>query len=1432
MKNRLQDIIRFQSERLFEGAVNLDWLLNDPERSGKAASAFVFHGPKYHGVRQEEIGTSHGHNLQDTASFTHAIVRSCIGLDEKPFSLAIAGYGTGKSHLALTLGKLLSGPSSEIAEKILTSLKNADSFIGNKIQELLDGKKPCLTLSLNGMENYDLTAEISKQIVNQLRTHGADLGPVVNLRPRFAEAASRVKIMSSNPELKAAICECTATDNVEAILDRLELQDEKVYDSLCPIFENNGLRIPVYGGESLKDLIDVACNEYCGMDPDKPFISLIVLFDEFGRYAEFATMKRQIAGSGVLQHLFEGIQNNSDKTTFIGFIQFELNSYVQRIAPEFKNDIIRVITRYQNSDKFYLSTNLETLIAHLIEKKQTDIIDLLDSEENQQISSQVMMKINRWFPLSLQYRLWKEPQQFHNIIRKGCWPLSPYSVWLLFYLSAAGRHLQERSALSLLSKRIDDYLDTPVAFEKVFFELTPCNLWSEELLQEFISSEEEGQQGTIAHAYATVLNKHSTRLNTVQKMILQAIVLSAKLAIVSKDKPDAEKALSAFSGVPLPELNEEIKVLHDEFNIIEWDKNFLLFDILGDAVPRTQFLAFLRQRVASAFDENGKAELFVRSISRWCDKTNDLECDFAEVNEISTKEWGYQAVASNLMTLKNHIEFAAENWRKAMGIDQKRGTIIYCYLGPNEDIEKNEIDAIKFLKDVSKRTGQVCIPILVVFIVDDSGEIGRMIAELSVLSDSISEQDKEKFGNLIGSHEEKTRQLLSKSVEIALKQRHYVTSAYNAIEARRLNTFGRELFSAIYKKPLPFNFDGYATKGGQAAISCHQLTLDLLNGKLDFQTCSSKPQKERNRSLNILQHCWDCFNKTTGKIAIPKQSVAHSIVTKWRYILDADDNPFVIAEELKAVCLPPFGANIASAGLLFGVFLAPRRETVFIKLDNGSQVDVSQWLQKDLFRNRVIDLDRIGKAEIINIGEESSQWEILLDDWENEETHLGRIQIYRQAEELRKRISVPPALAYQYKHLEELTANSSLAIEKMNQKRDNAWNQIDKGCKFRNGSDIIWGAASLGKLLKKLENEYEEWTNNEKSDLENDLGRARQYVIGIFSDWLPTLTLRTDNPDQIGEFKHKVGKLLYDNLLLLNLNEQAEELKKWVAEQIRNCQVQADASRLIQEIDIWLTEHSNIFKIKRVAQIRSLIIPGKEFGKKLQTTARKVNLPEMDGIRNRLNDFLNDLKNAEADLSKKANDLWDSEITCFDDIDPLLRNVNDLIATYEGCDNDLEDLSLMQKAIKLFKESYSKLYDFSLDWKQFEALTAKIKTDAGVKYGDNDPPPWDIEETIDVLSEEISEIRKDKAIEWLKPFLNNESRISVMGVKEADGLRSKLLSKSPLLSDEQIEIAQRLAEKAEERCNGLEVEWLYQKFMQLSENAQEIFLSKIGRINI
>ena len=123
--------------------------------------------------------------------------------------------------------------------------------------------------------------------------------------------------------------ECGLTD-VSEVVSKLQEHDETVYGIIHIYLSRLGFPIRAIGDETVKDVIDTVCREYVG--EGSPFSRLVILFDEFGRYAEFATVRSQIAGSGVLQQLFEGIQANADKATFVGFIQFDLNTYVQRMS--------------------------------------------------------------------------------------------------------------------------------------------------------------------------------------------------------------------------------------------------------------------------------------------------------------------------------------------------------------------------------------------------------------------------------------------------------------------------------------------------------------------------------------------------------------------------------------------------------------------------------------------------------------------------------------------------------------------------------------------------------------------------------------------------------------------------------------------------------------------------------------------------------------------------------------------------------------------------------------------------------------------------------------------------------------------------------------------------------------------------------------------
>jgi hypothetical protein len=118
---KIGDLVRFHEERFFEGAVQLRWAQEREAQAQQAARAFVFHGPRYHGASEaEKEGIAGGYRLKDSASLVRDLLKSILdglrGLERNPYALAVAGYGGGKSHFALTCATLLTDPHSAMQQ--------------------------------------------------------------------------------------------------------------------------------------------------------------------------------------------------------------------------------------------------------------------------------------------------------------------------------------------------------------------------------------------------------------------------------------------------------------------------------------------------------------------------------------------------------------------------------------------------------------------------------------------------------------------------------------------------------------------------------------------------------------------------------------------------------------------------------------------------------------------------------------------------------------------------------------------------------------------------------------------------------------------------------------------------------------------------------------------------------------------------------------------------------------------------------------------------------------------------------------------------------------------------------------------------------------------------------------------------------------------
>ena len=100
----LGKILEFRRDLYFEGAVQADWFYSQ-EKAAKVAENFVFHGKQYFGVEDQGAGKKR----IDTISLVEELTEKMSDDHANALTLAIADYGTGKSHLAVTLGQIFSG---------------------------------------------------------------------------------------------------------------------------------------------------------------------------------------------------------------------------------------------------------------------------------------------------------------------------------------------------------------------------------------------------------------------------------------------------------------------------------------------------------------------------------------------------------------------------------------------------------------------------------------------------------------------------------------------------------------------------------------------------------------------------------------------------------------------------------------------------------------------------------------------------------------------------------------------------------------------------------------------------------------------------------------------------------------------------------------------------------------------------------------------------------------------------------------------------------------------------------------------------------------------------------------------------------------------------------------------------------------------------
>ncbi len=1424
---KLAEIVSFRKDLLFNGAVQLSWFEKDRKQAEKAAEHFVFHGPNYHGVVEEDFESSH--KLIDTASFALEILKRMTGeTADEPFTLAVAGYGSGKSHLAITLASLLSNPKSEVAQKILSNLNMADASIGKRVQQIVAkiSEQPYIVVAINGMQDFDLCSEIIRQVLFVLKQHRLDTTVLENLRPRFNSAIKFTEsfFLSLKEDFEERFGKGC---KMEDIINRLKYQDEDTFSNVSYIYEQKmGSPIHAVGQESIHDFIRITKETYCG--PGKPFSGIFILFDEFGRYMEFAVQRPHIAGSGALQQLFEAVQANGDRVFLLCFIQYELKAYISRVAPELREDLNRYVTRYDSVHKVRLSTNLETLMANLLEKKYPDEIDRQLSNMDMSVDT-IQMTMKSCFPDIKNHALWLDENRFRQVIFKGCWPLHPLSTWVLYKLTSVGKSLQQRSAFSFLADVYD-------AFKQVEFTpgrtIRPVDICGEALINEFLASERYGQQGATAQSYMSVLQKYQHELTPSEKVVLKAVLLAAKTGVKVASKEDYLQVLAMFGGIEVEELVNAVHMLEYEYAVLEWNVLLNQYEIAGDAIPRRAFLDNLEAKV-SEIDSQKRARIFRQNYKKWF-QIDIYPTDFGNQNNITTREWNYKVYFTDVSMLGEQIDYALGIWRDSISVDEEKGQLIYCYVGPESKLDTVRESALKMIKaSMEKRNidWNAGAPLAVIFLNDAEGTFGSKIAEYWVLQEQMNEEESQKYINFIHDRISSLEQEIQNQFFELERERQIIFAIDKQITTSRINNMLTQLFEEVYPKRIPFPFDGFHTARGNAAKDCQIFTKELFLGNLDREWLAARSPQQRNRGDSVLVRSWGALGEDGSVRLIPSNEMVRGIIelldSKLQDVEASETQKAMnMGEVIRILCMPPYGCNIASAGLLLALFIGRRKKGLNLMKDNEI-ISFENWLQEAIPGN-FFNLSTLDDTYVVCVSEESlSEWEVLLEEWDLEQTYIGKVKFRNKALKLKERIPVPQIYHYKYKFLHEYANEALHKLNAVNNDITLALEKVEIGIENDDAGTLSWGAALLNKVYNSMQNDDKKWTQEQIHEVAEHLAHARTHTQQCFPKWLKRQT--ANSIANLSKFKHYMLKNVGSNLLELGFDEEKKQLESHVDKVAERIEFIEEVKRTTSDVDN-LVQSNIITNFTPVVELNAWLELVKDFEERLEKAKLRADITkeEIDTAVRKLTNFKNDCQKQLELYKERAAAVFNiSEISTLTDITNWQNEIASLLTIYDGQERDVEDLKLVQKQLSIIERHYQQLDNDMLTEEEFEAVCRRYKEENDNAFGD-DAPPLDNEIIYNSIKKCIAEKRERTSSEWMLRNAIDINEIYKLDAARALQCKTRLQKIPPFLSDQQVKAVNEMIKACDKRLDELEVEGLVEKFNAMSEDNKRNFLRKIA----
>ncbi len=1120
---RLGEVLRFKKELFFEGAVQLDWFYEQRRRVA-AARSFVFHGPEYFGVSQDDV-QSGSHDLVDTCTFTQMLAqRLYADGEENPLIMAVAGYGSGKSHLGLTLATLFSTPpGNDVSQQILKNISDADKAAGQALSETID--RPNLVIALNGMKDFNLTYEILNAARKALRQHNVDESPLREITRAYEVARIFLK---RNFGLYTAEFERAATEvgidlqgaTLATYLESNLDSETSIFEAINKVYQHaTGVTIRWDDGISAGDILGKLQDAFCG---DRGhFNKILILFDEFGRFIEYASESPARAGQSAIQQVFEAIQNAGRNIVFVGFIQSDLKTYLARV--EKSSNIVRYVGRFEASDKVYLSSNLETIFANLIERKDQTTFQTYVRDNSIRAAtnwSQLHSDLINWLPTATGRSLWRDWAKFSKVVLEGTYPLHPVTTWMLANLSS---WLQQRSALTfvnnefeLLSKNeLQDFTEPPV--------IHPIRLIQSDFFTELLRAEEEGrQQSEYCILYNQVLRKHRDKCTEAQLDVLAANLILRIGRFKTGKRHEAVRAISYCLPHATKTIEAALQELENELGVLSFDEAAGCFDFVEDATGARDFRRFIA-RVRSRTAVLPSLAFQSAELRKQLGLDTSAVTSFGHRKSIRTQEWQFSQDVVHAPDLDARaIRSFRNDWLGSTSPEKAKGRLTWVYLSPDDDDR-----SLQALQEQIRSNGLDQSPLLFFALHDGEGKLLEAIRDLMLLR-TLSDEDRGRYARFIPDFEMKaTRAVEDTFKELAGKRLLITGTSVEAIRGR-ISEFCDRRLEQVYPKVISFPFEGFHNKNiAPAKKLLAQIAKNLLTGKMDYQSVQAQNRDFKNRVDAVLvadRHAsWGVLTNEI-QLIYPQDANVRALYSELDQELEETDN-LEIKSVFAKYLAPPYGLNEFSLGLLLACYITFKGQGVKVRIDQDV-VRTLDWAERT-YLEKGIDFRVLENSRLIRVDvDEYMARYVRLCDLVEATTDISEAYgLISEFYALKQEQEVPPELEWRVKYCENQLAECRHLFPSVIRELETQHEKLARATEYADVRQLLSVInACEGKIGLISGSTKYKYSPEHRAEFDKLAAIARNCVEEKFDSWLASL--RCESVAAIDSFESSTKSLV------------------------------------------------------------------------------------------------------------------------------------------------------------------------------------------------------------------------------------------------------------------------------------------------------------------